>query len=428
MSRSFRYHRISAGLIILLLGVLACSKAVTDSQDIPESPPVTGIGLESFDRIITGIMGEYAIPGGSLAVVKDGRLVVARGYGYSDVDAGEPVQPESLFRICSITKPVTAVTVMKLVEEGLLDLDSPAFPYLDHLSGPPGTTPDPRLATITIRRLLNHSGGWDREESFDPMFIPVTAAQAIGETPPADAETVIRYMLGQPLDFDPGTRYAYSNFGYNVLGRIIEQVTSREYEEYVKEHVLAPAGITRMQKGRTLLEDRAEGEVLYYHYPGAGLASSVFPELPGEVLWPYGGFHLEAMDSHGAWIGSAIDLVRFTTAVDLHASRPDILQEESIREMIERPGPPLWQDSAYYYALGWLVRPITGEANWWHTGGLPGSRTILVRTYHGMAWAALFNMRPKGPSDFINDIDRGIWEAVGEVVQWPSHDLFDQYP
>ncbi|MCK4351245.1 MAG: beta-lactamase family protein, partial [Candidatus Krumholzibacteria bacterium] len=322
MSRSFRYHRISAGLIILLLGVLACSKAVTDSQDIPESPPVTGIGLESFDRIITGIMGEYAIPGGSLAVVKDSRLVVARGYGYSDVDAGEPVQPESLFRICSITKPITAVTVMKLVEEGLLDLDSTAFPYLDHLSGPPGTTPDPRLATITIRQLLNHSGGWDREESFDPMFISVTAAQAMGETPLADAETVIRYMLGQPLDFDPGTRYAYSNFGYNVLGRIIEQVTSREYEEYVKECVLAPAGITRMQKGRTLLEDRTEGEVLYYHYPGAGLASSVFPELPGEVLWPYGGFHLEAMDSHGAWIGSAIDLVRFATAVDLHASRP----------------------------------------------------------------------------------------------------------
>jgi len=428
MNRSCRSYRFSAGLIILLLCVFACNKAVTDSQDIPEFPPVTGVGLESFDRIITGIMTEYGITGGSLAVVKDGRLVVARGYGYSDVDSGEPVQPESLFRICSITKPITAVAIMRLVENGLLDLDSEAFPYLDHLSGPPGSSPDARLAAITIRQLLNHSGGWDSGESFDPMFISGTAAQAMGETRPADAETVIRYMLGQPLDFDPGTRYAYSNFGYNVLGRIIEQVTSMEYEEYVKEYVLAPAGITRMQKGRTLLKYRADGEVLYYHYPGAGFAFSVFPELPGMVPWPYGGFHLEAMDSHGAWIGSAIDLVRFATAVDLHASRADILQEPSIREMVERPAPPLWQESAYYYALGWMVRPITEEANWWHAGSLPGSSTILVRTYHGMTWAAFFNTRAKPPADFMDDIGSGIWEAVGEVAGWPSHDLFDVYP
>lgn len=116
------------------------------------------------------------------------------------------------------------------------------------------------------------------------------------------------------------------------------------------------------------------------------------------------------------------------TSVDLSDTRPDILRAETIKQMTVRPGPPLWKGSAYYYALGWLVRPITEEANWWHAGSLPGSHTLLVRTYHGMAWAVLFNMRPEDESGFIAEVDSGIWEAVGEVALRPGHDLFDQFP
>jgi CubicO group peptidase (beta-lactamase class C family) len=125
---------------------------------------------------------------------------------------------------------------------------------------------------------------------------------------------VIRYMLGQPFDFEPGDRYAYSNFGYCLLGRVIEAVTGQPYEKAVRQRILAPIGITRMRLGATLESGRAEGEVRYYT-ADKGLAANVFPGDPTRVAWPYGGFYLEAMDAHGGWIGSALDLARFMAAL-----------------------------------------------------------------------------------------------------------------
>lgn len=155
------------------------------------------------------------VPGGALAVVKDGRLVYAKGYGWADREKKAPVTPTSLFRIASVSKPITAVAVMKLIEEGRLDLDARAF---DIVRLPPVFTkrkkPDPRSKRVTVRQLLQHTGGWDRDKSFDPMFRPVEIAEAVGVPPPAPPEAVIRYMMGQPLDFAPGARYAYSNFDY----------------------------------------------------------------------------------------------------------------------------------------------------------------------------------------------------------------------
>ncbi|MCC2667636.1 MAG: beta-lactamase, partial [Armatimonadetes bacterium] len=214
--------------------------------------------MKSFDREMEAFMQTRGVPGGALAVVKDGRLVYAKGYGWADRDRQEKVQADSLFRIASISKPVTAVAVLKLVEQGKLRLSDRAFdlvrlaPVL-----PAGKTQDRRLAGITIRQLLEHSGGWDRDKSFDPMFRPTLIAETVGAPAPAGPEAVIRYMLGQPLDFDPGTRFAYSNFGYCVLGRVIEKVSGMPYEEYVRKNVLAPAKITTMRIGATLESGRA---------------------------------------------------------------------------------------------------------------------------------------------------------------------------
>lgn len=397
---------------------------------------MTGIAvpsMESYDRIIPKLMLKYHIPGGAVAVVKDGWLVLARGYGLADKKRNQPVQPDSLFRIASISKPITAVAILKLVEEGRLDLDAKAFQILNHLRPPAGRTVDPRIPEITIRQLLQHSGGWDRKQSFDPMFdatlIRIKAARTVGAPAPASCETVIRYMLGEPLDFTPGSRHAYSNFGYCVLGRVIEKVTGRGYEQYVQTQVLAPMGINRMRIGGSLLEGRAEGEVRYYDYPGARLARSVFPAGRRLVPRPYGGYHLEATDAHGGWIASAIDLMRFVTAVDGRITPPDILKPETIRLMISRPALPDWKGSSSYYGMGWNVRPIRGDANWWTGGVLPGTcRTILVWTHHGFAWAALFNSQPKNHKAFHRELDKALWQAAGEVTEWPTHDLFQQYP
>ena len=217
----------------------------------PNPPGQTGPydgGMEIFNKLIPDLL-ETEVPGAAIAIVKDGRLVLARGYGLADVKNNESVQPDSLFRIASISKPVTAVAILRLVEDGKLDLEDRAFEILNQFEVPEETTPDPRIFDVTVRQLLQHSGGWDLDMGYDPMFILGRIERALSVPKPASCHDVITFMLGQPLDFDPGTQYAYSNFGYCILGRIIEQASGQTYEEYVKSRILQPMGITRMRIG-----------------------------------------------------------------------------------------------------------------------------------------------------------------------------------
>src|SRR5262249_38714238 len=156
----------------------------------------------------------------------------------------EPVRPRSLFRIASVSKPITSAAVLQLVEQGKLGLDDRVVDLLDvRHNGDPIAPADPRLKRVTIRHLLQHRGGWDRDKSFDPMFRSVRIAREFGTRPPAGPELIIASMWKRPLDFDPGARSCYSNFGYCVLGRVIEKVSGISYEAYVREHILAPLGI-----------------------------------------------------------------------------------------------------------------------------------------------------------------------------------------
>ncbi|MCP3694044.1 MAG: beta-lactamase family protein, partial [Planctomycetaceae bacterium] len=166
----------------------------------------------------------HQVPGASLAVTRAGKLVYARGFGYADLAKKQPVQPGSQFRVASLSKPITAVAILQLVDQGKLKLTDHVFTILKPkpVFENPTDKMDPRLRQVTILHCLQHSGGWDRSASFDPMFQSVRIARSLGVEPPARAEHVIRFMMGKPLDFDPGTRYAYSNYGYCLLGRVIE--------------------------------------------------------------------------------------------------------------------------------------------------------------------------------------------------------------
>ncbi len=417
-------------LLPLLVTVFTHCLGGTGPGDSPPDVPKTGTAvpaLAGVDDVATIVMDRWSLPGAAIAIVKDGRLVFARGYGFADLGDEELVQPDALFRIAGVTKPITATAVMKLVEDGQLTLDELAFPHLDYLEPAPDATVDPRLNDITIRQVLLHAAGWDRTQSFDPMFVPLIAAEAVGEPAPASAETVIRYMLGIPLDFDPGDRYAYSNFGYNVLGRIIEQVTGTTYEAHMRTAVLAPMGIQRMRLGRTAFDERADGEVLYY-FDNGRLTTSVFAG-EGQVPIPYGGFYLDAMDSHGGWIASTIDLMRFVTSVDGLPERPDFLSAASVASMTARPPPPLWADSDFYYGFGWVVEPEDGGVRWSHGGLLPGSSAVLVREPDGVAWVALTNTAPPDLSSAISgEFVARLGPVLSAVDPWPTHDLFGQFP
>ena len=148
--------------------------------------------LKSFDELMEGFVRDNELPGAALAVAKDGRLVYARGFGYANVEKEQPVHPESLFRIASISKPFTAVATLQLVEQGKLGLNDSVFnllPHKPHLAM--GDKADPRLGQVTIAHLLRHQGGWDRKATIDPLFNAIEIATVLGEPPPATQDDVI---------------------------------------------------------------------------------------------------------------------------------------------------------------------------------------------------------------------------------------------
>lgn len=383
-------------------------------------------GLAPLDRLMTSFLADHAVPGGALAVARRGRLVYSRGFGLADLDRKTPVRPTSLFRIASVSKPLTAVAVLQLVDAGKLRLDDPVMRYVTlrpHLAA--GAEPDARLKAVTVRHCLNHTGGWDRDRSGDPIGIPARIARELGTTPPVSAADVVRYTLGLRLDSDPGERFAYSNVGYLLLGRVIEAAGGMPYERYVKERVLAPVGVTTTQLGRALPENRPADEVRYYDAKRA-TGVCLYPPRAGErVSFPDGAGNLEGYEAHGGWVASAADLVRFAAAFENPARSP-LLSAAAVQAMWDRPAGAAGRDAKgepkpAYYGLGWNARPVEGGVNAWHSGLISGTSTLLVRRPDGFCWAVLFNTDRSSDGRVLSGvIDPLVHRAVAEVTAWPA--------
>jgi N-acyl-D-amino-acid deacylase len=409
-------------------GRVAAAQA-TPASDLPISGPAVP-ELAALDAASRDLVANWGLPGALLAVGYEGRLVFDRGYGYADLEAGEAVEPNHRFRVASVTKTITAVGVMALVEAGELALSDKVFPLLD-LEPPANATVDPRLDEVTVEHLLVHAGGWDSSASGDPQYVPMLqlAASVLGEPGPPDGESIVRFMLGSGLDFDPGTKSVYSNFGFNVAGRVIEQVTGQAYGTFIQERVLAPAGIATMQLGKTRLEERAADEVRYYQPPEyPATVPGVFPG-EGFVPFAYGSFFLDAMDAHGGWIGRASDLVRYATAIDGARGEP-LLRPEIVTTMLGAPRPA---GEGYNGAantdpatgLGWVVQAGPLGREWAHTGALGGSTAaLLLRNDEGVTLSFVTNTLPADFVGFFGTLRPALTGALAAVATWPTHDLF----
>jgi len=429
-------------LVVAALACGACAKKGTKAGNatvlearfeiVGQRPPPVVMcpdALAPFDELVSGFIAKHHVPGASLAVIRDDRLVCAKGYGFADRVKQVPVLPSSTFRIASISKPITATAIMKLVERGELSLDARVFQLLDLKRFVSKKLPiDPRLTRVTVRDLLRHSGGFDRDVSFDPMFSPRKIAKALGITSPPGPWEIIRYMTRRRLDFDPGTKHVYSNFGYLLLGRIVEKVTGATYEQWVRDRVFAPIGVTGVRIGRTAEKHLRPGEVHYYD--GRGLeVRSVLGNTKSKVPRPYGLWYLESMDAHGGWVTSAVDLARFSAAFAKPEESP-LLTADSIEQMFTPPPfVPVDEHGRAkdsFYGLGWRVRHKSqGRANVWHNGNLEGTSTTMVRRYDGTAWVVLFNTdRTKDGTPLTKLIDGDLHQAAAAVTDWPEHDLF----
>ena len=409
-------HALSAALLAGLPQWGLCQGQGVQGSALPQ--------LESFDKAMLDIMKKYDIPGASLALAKDGKLLLARGYGYADKDRQEAMTPQNLFRMGSINKTLTAVMVLKLAEDGKLKLDDPVLPLFEKagiVSTPPA---DPRARDIRIRHLLQHSGGFDRERSGDPFFQPrlreVARRQGVS---PVSCDAIIRDSLQEKLDFAPGERFAYSNTGYCMLGRIVETVTGEPYRAFSSREFLQPT-IGKGYQAASSTESRP-GETRYYPYPGEPMQRGAPGVSNANVPSPYGAYSVENMDALGAWVATPTDVLKFFLAID-GARGKRLLNEESLRTMRSEPALAKEGNPRSFYGAGiHVVRSDKGD-NWWHTGSQPGLQTLALRTRQGYAWVAAFNSRPDQSErrGFFKDIDQGLWGAANAVKEWPQGDLF----
>jgi CubicO group peptidase (beta-lactamase class C family) len=378
--------------------------------------------LQPVESRIQALATRYKLPGASLAIAYQGRLVYARGFGLADRERQIPVAPDTKFRIGSISKPITAATLFRLQEMGKLSLDDRVFDLLPQFQDSLG---DARMRTITVRQLLNHSGGWDSEKNGDPLFPAHEHIVEAGASFPPTKKEVAEFWLKLPLDFAPGTKHAYSNFGYLLAGLVIEKVTGKSYGEAVQELTLTPVGWKGAKLGRSLLplagaECAETGEARYYD-SGNEQVLSIFSEEPKMVPLPYGGFSLELAEAAGGWIATPMDLLRLMTGLD--QSRIKLLNEESMRQFTARP--PSERDPNTWYAQGIIVASIGSARVLAHNGGIPGAYALFA-SLGEISFAFLTNTDPggDGDSEFEEDLLEALLEGLLQVTSWPSGDGF----
>jgi N-acyl-D-amino-acid deacylase len=360
-------------------------------EKLPDSLPTSGAAeprLAALEKTLQGYFHAEGIRGATVAVSRESRLLYSRGFGFRDAEELELLPPDALLRIASVTKPITAIAVRKLMRDGKLRAGTPVFDLLE-LEPPDGQTLDPRWKQITVEHLLSHRGGWDRDEKtpenpegFDPMFHPIEIAKSLRVTPPLRPESFVRYMLGQSLQFTPGSKRVYSNFGYCVLGRVIEKASDAEYIECLNQDVFRPLGIKDIRLGRTLLKARDPREPVYLD---AGEAENVMDGSGTKVRWPDGGFLLEGMDAHGGLIATAPELIKVLDA----------------------------------YWLNGEPRQSGEFQEWVHFGSLPGTFAMALQRKDGVNVVILMNQRSDGPLADNEKIMPVVNEALDQIKEWP---------
>lgn len=387
-------------------GVRFAAIFAKNETPIPRQWTVMGKEVESlsgFDNYVQSIMQKHNVRAGSLAIVKDSKLVFARGYTWAE--PGYPItQPTSLFRIASCSKPLTKIAIYQLVEQGKLSLDDRIQPILQ-LQPPGGGKPaDARLKDVEVEHLIKHLGGWNNRVDgmpnlgFDPMFHNVPIAKAFNQSIPITKYQIASFMAGQEMQYDPGdtsqfpqgVSSSYSNFGYSLLGQVIEKKhPGFNYTDAVKNSIFKPLGVTRPRLGRSLLANQASGEVRY-HGAKPSIAKSVMTSDMPLVPTAYGGFNIENMDSHGGWILAAPDYAKVLAA-------------------FQRNDNPLFKKEDVAKSVGGLT----------HTGGLNGTSTLDIQLSNNLSVVLFFNR---------NDVDlpskTELNEIANKMAKWPNTDLF----
>jgi CubicO group peptidase (beta-lactamase class C family) len=313
------------------------------------------VHADPVDDFVRAQMQRFNVAGLSLAVVKDGVLVKAEGYGLANVELETPATAETIFKIGSVSKQFIATGIMLLVQEGRIGLADPVSKYLE------GTPPS--WAPITIRHFLTHTSGVVRESpGFDPYKIQ------------SDAD-LVKAAYAAPLRFPAGTKWEYCNTSYFALAEIIRVVSGQPWSEFLRSKVFAPSGMTDTGP-TTPLDDNPRR--------AAGYAGKDNTQPAAD--WP-------AVRPSGAFLSTVLDLVKW----EHQLSTAGILNEASLKEMWSPV--KLADGSIHRYGFGWELHDIAGRRHIGHGGSLPGFRSAYARfPDDGLTVILLIN---------ADDVDRG---------------------
>ncbi len=337
--------------------------------------------LQPMDKEIERFMQRWELRGMQIAVSRNDSLLYIKGYGFADKEQNKPMKANSIMRIASSSKLITATAVMKLVENGKLRLDEKVFGENGILNNPRFTNAiqDKRHNDITVEDLLLHRGGFTLGAG-DPMFNTneIIKAKKLKKAP--SDNKLIEIVLGRKLGFQPGTGHRYSNFGYMLLSKIIEQRSGRSYWDYVREEILLPSGITGIQPATNYYEERLPREVRYYS-PDNELVEE-FNGSGKMVDRCYGGANIHGLMGAGGWLASAADLSRFIASIDGDTGFRDILSANSVKRMtaFEEKG---------NVCIGWTK--VDPEGNWLRSGTLSSAHSLIERFPDGECWIITMN-------------------------------------
>ena len=282
------------------------------------------------------------VVGLSLAVVKDGKLIKAKGYGFANLELKVQATPETVYNIASIGKQFTATAIMLLVEEGKMGLDDK---ITNHLSGLP-----PAWSPVTVRQLLTHTSGIKDYPAL-PDFRKLTRS-------PVTTSDLVQMLAAYPLEFSPGEKWSYCNTGYHLLAAIIEKVSHRPYADFLKERIFAPLGMdsTRPYDWQSIITNRASP----YSWENGGLRNADYLDYS----WAFGA---------GAEASTVLDTVKWDAALSTDKILPKKRWEEMWAAVRLNDG------SSFPYGFGWHVQTAPDDPGRvvWHGGGDPGFLSVV---------------------------------------------------
>ena len=351
-----RHVRLVAAVVLAPL-VVVNLLVQSQTADLPTGPADTA----SIDRWLEAQLRDAGIPGGALVIVRDGQIVDERGFGTAD-SSGRPVTSTTPFVIGSLSKSITALAVLQLVDAGKVDLDSPVRRYLPEFRVADAGATD----RITVRDLLTHTSGLSTAVGVAPLTTPATTLDAR-----------VRDLAAAQLTSEPGTRYAYSNANYLVLGRLVEAVSAEPFGTYVRTHVFDPLGMAHAATDRATADAAGLTDA---HRLWFGLADDHAP-LDRPDLVPAG------------WISASADDLGRLLIAELDGGRyggRSVVSPTATREMQTGTVPTGTGDERM--GMGWVSSTLDGERIVAHTGSTTDMAAIqvLVPGRH-LGVAVLFN-------------------------------------